>query len=347
MQHDAFCSRYKSTDGDAFYGLTLAASYVRGIAAHHANDPKTATTHLKRVINEDEAQKRILDSFASERAIDKEDDNLRKRFVVAFYLLGLTDSNFEYYDKADEHFRRALALEVRPKKSELQKNKPPDLLTRIVAAEAARGNVPLALKYLDEIGQSIGVMKAEHKKMCDDSKLDVPFPASLRKLGNRAQLARVNLKVTPGFADYSTEMKLLEDVLPNAELPNAELSEYYIRATLAQMLSRSGAHDRSKALFTEAYAHIQMLGYLSPESITEIRSRVLLLMTAALSAKNGKDETRAIAEEHLNEASALVNQLPTRDNQTCSVFSAISKKNESSQRIIEHIGQIRAGAILI
>lgn len=342
VQHDSFCSRYRSTDGDAFYGLPLAISYVRGIAAHHANDPKTATMHLQRVISEEEAQKKILDSLAAEREVDKEDDNLRKRLVVAFYLLGLTDSNFEYYDKADEHFRRALALEVRPKKSELLKDKPPDLLTRIVAAEAARGNIPLALRYLDEIGQGIGVMKAEHKKMCDDSKLDLPFPPSLHKLGNRAQLARVNLKVTPGLVDYTTEIQLLESVLPNAEL-----SEYYIRATLAQVLSRSGADDRARALFAEAYANIQMLGHLSPESITEIRSRVLLLMTAALSAKNGKDQNRAIAEEYLNEATALINQLPTRDGQTCSVFSTISKKNESSQRIIEHIGQIRAGIILI
>jgi hypothetical protein len=200
----------------------------------------------------------------------------------------------------------------------------------------------LALKYLDEIGQSIDVMKAEHNKMCADSKLEIPFPTSLRRLGNRAHLARVNLKVAPGLVDYSTEIKLIEDVLQNAEL-----SEYYIRATLAQILSRSDSQDRARALFTETYANIQMLGHLSPESITEIRSRVLLLMTAAVSAKNGKDENRAIAEEHLNEATALLNQLPNRDGQMCSVFSTISKKNESPQRISEHIVQIRAGAILI
>jgi hypothetical protein len=75
--------------------------------------------------------------------------------------------------------------------------------------------------------------------------------------------------------------------------------------------------ESARGLFGTAYAYasIRVLGHLSVENITEVRSRVLLLMTAAIAAKFGKDEDRAIAEEHLNGANAILNELPARDGQ--------------------------------
>jgi hypothetical protein len=320
QQYELFCSRYASPDGDPFLGFTPAVSYVRGIAAHYANDPMTATTHLTRVVEE------------------VDDVGQRKRFIVAFYLLGLTESNFECYEKADEYFKNALGLEEKPPDGERLMNIPPDLLTRVVAAEAAatRGDPVLSIRYLEDIEKALIKIGQE----CELANIELP--TSLRRLGDRATLVRVNLKVCAGSVEYSGAIKLLEEM---TRIPDH--TEYYARVTLAQLLSTTRADDNlATQTFKDAYTAIQMLGHLVPENITEIRSRVLLLMTAALAARWGLHD-KAMAEEHLNEAAALAQQLPKRSSQTCSVFSTLSKRNESARNIVSHIDLIRKGTILL
>jgi hypothetical protein len=122
QQYEGFRSRYGSDDGDPFLGFSPVVSYVRGTAAHYFNDPTNATLHFEKIVS---------------TPLDKRDDGDRKRRIIVLYLLGLTESNFESYEAADSCFKNSLDLETKPAEGEKLISAPPDLLTRVVAAEAA------------------------------------------------------------------------------------------------------------------------------------------------------------------------------------------------------------------
>lgn len=315
QQYDGYRARYGSDERDAFLDFTSVASYVRGIAAHYFNDPANATKYLEKVIAD---------------RVDNDNNEVKRRIVV-LYLLGIIESNFEAYEKADVHFRNALALEPKPQENETLLRIPPDFLTRVVAAEAAAisNNLVVSEQYLVEIDKAL----AQIRKECSAG--NIPFSASHRRLGERAALVRANQHLRT--ADYSSAISLLEPIVETAT-PR----DYYAKATLAQLYFVTGKLEQSQKLFRDCYTSIQALGDLSPESITEVRSRILLLMTAAVAAHWGNTD-RGMALNHLDEAVSLIEQLPKRGGQMCSVFSTFSKRNESSRAIALHIDQIRAG----
>jgi len=69
-------------------------------------------------------------------------------------------------------------------------------------------------------------------------------------------------------------------------------------------------------------------------------------MVSAICVRHGgKNEKKS--EEHLDIADNLRSNLPTVNGQACTVFSTLSKRNESSESIGFHIKQIREGRTLL
>jgi tetratricopeptide (TPR) repeat protein len=134
-EYDSFLSKQglPETATEDGAGFTVYVSYIRGIAAHYGNDPKLATTQLTRVSGDMKEQ-------PGEDAAQRD-----KRRAVAYYYLGITESNFANYDKAIEAFQRAIDLETSPK----------DVLSRLVAAEAAAlaNRVIDAGNYLQQVDE--------------------------------------------------------------------------------------------------------------------------------------------------------------------------------------------------
>jgi hypothetical protein len=58
-------------------------------------------------------------------------------------------------------------------------------------------------------------------------------------------------------------------------------------------------------------------------------------------------ENEKKSEEYFDMADSLRNNLPTVNGQVCTVFSTLSKRNESRENIGLHIKLIREGRILL
>lgn len=131
---------------------------------------------------------------------------------------------------------------------------PPDLLTRIVAAEAASiaDNHVGADQYLTEISEALSQMEKEY------ATADIVLPSGLRRLGDRGILVRANQRLRS--SDYRSAISLLEPLV-KAVAP----TEYYLKVTLAQFLWAVGDKERAGTLFQDSYGSIQALGHLAPD----------------------------------------------------------------------------------
>lgn len=311
-EHDSYINKYgvPSVTPNGGAGFSIYIAYVRGVAAHYGNDPQTLDTLLTKVAENADPQP------------GEAPENRDKRRVVAYYFLGLSESNFANYEKAIEHFQHAIDLERTPK----------DVLSRLVAAEAAAiGNrVVEAQTYLDQVDEILKDIKGQYV----NAKKQVP--SAFRKLGYRAMLIRANIAIARGNDGWSEAIDMLRTI--------KDPHEYYSTATLAQLLiSRDSASAEARNIFREAYMSIRDLGHL--HSVSEVRSKILLLLVAGLCAQYSEGYT-GMMEEHFAEAEGLLGSLPKRGQQTCSVFSPISKRNETSSVIISHIESVRRGVLL-
>lgn len=299
----------ESVSGDGT-GFSVYVSYIRGIAAHYANDPKVVTPHLTRV--------------AADMTVQPGEDDVQrdKRRAVAYYFLGLTESNFGNYSGAVEAFQHAIDLERTPK----------DVLSRLVAAEAAAlGNRVIdAHGYLQQVDEIIQELREQHEAA------KTQLPISFRRHGYRATLIRANIAITAGREQWDTAVALLSTV--------SDPHEYFASATLAQLLLKGDpASKEAHELFENAYRAIRDLGHL--HTVAEVRSRILLLLVAGMSARYTAGYT-AMMEEHLVEAEGLLPSLPERDGQSCTVYSPLSKRNVDKSAILADIEAVRRGSVL-
>ena|ERR1051326_5086484 len=120
------------------------------------------------------------------------------------------------------------------------------------------------------------------------------------------------------------------------------------RASFTDKLAQDSSSDQgrtedmqedAKRLFHEAYESIERSGDLL--TVTEVRIKILLLMVAGMCGKHGSESVKLRAENHLLSADSLRESLPKIGTEICTVFSHLSKRNESSETIHAHIELIR------
>lgn len=112
---------------------------------------------------------------------------------------------------------------------------------------------------------------------------------------------------------------------------------FYAAATIAQICSFINDPERSQELFKKAFENKKMEEALA--STTEVRVRIHLLMVVAMCCMHGLGDKRK-AKDYLDEARLLVGSLPNIRSEKCTVFSNLSKRNETATTIIDHIERI-------
>jgi tetratricopeptide (TPR) repeat protein len=307
QQVNMFKTQFKALEEES-RTFSAAASYVRGIAAHYANQPEGTKVHLQ--------------NFVDSQPPKSDED--KRHVATAYYYLGLTECNFGNHENAISLFEKANKLDLQ---LDIHKR---DFLTPLVTAEAhvMMDSLDMARQFTNET--KTGLRTIEQKR---------PLRNSEQRVRSRAILIEANMVILGHEADWHGKaQQLLEQV--HAEDPYY----YYATATLAQVYYDQDRTDEAQELFREAYTTIERSGHLL--TVTEARSRILLLMTAGTCCKHGlTDEKRA--EQHLDEADHLRDSLPRMGSQVCTVFSTLSKRNESSDTIRRHIELIRQGKVLL
>ena len=304
QQFDKFKNDFSSLDksGEKF---NARVPYIRGIAAHYNNQPQETKNYLIEVIN-----------YQSPEA-DEDDISYKRRKANAYYYLGLVEANFGNEKDAIAFFEKADELDT----------KKTDFLTKVVIAEAYIQN-----NNFDEAKKLIKIVKEELYRIEDrDGRLEHYH----KRLKSRASLIEANMIILEKAENWANKAReILEEVY------RADPEYYYATATLAQVHGFQEDEDTKQKLFNESYEIIQHSNHLL--TVTEVRSKILLLMVAGLCCKHGiKNEKKS--EEYCDKADDLRSTLPAVDGRICTVFSTLSKRNESSEKISDHIKQIRQG----
>lgn len=308
QKYNSFCELYLNTEleSEEFSSRVL---YAKGIADHYFNQPEEATKLLSQV------------SKINQPLNDETQTNCDRRISNSFYYLGTIESNFDNNEDAIKYFEEA---------KRLSGNKD-DLLTMVVIAEAylMQNN----FEKTDEIIQEI-----------------LRYPASKdihTRLKNRAKLLMINSRILRLDENWEEEAKkVLEQI--HAEDP----FYYYATTTLGQLYLEDNP-EKSRDLFNKAHEAIVSSSDLI--TLQEIRSKILLLLVAAIccvgAAKNNGDTPDEYdrklkqASDYLNRAIQLRENLPKKEANVCTVFSPLSKRNERSETINDHIERIRRGQI--
>lgn len=304
---DRFMSDYKGVEeGD--FSFTAHIPYIRGIAAHYANQPEVAEEFLKQVVTRPTPE-------AGEESLA-----YNRRVANSYYYLGLIGSNFGKYEEAIQYFEMGNKLDFQSR----------DFLTKIVIAEAyvMNGEFSKADQVLDEI----------QTRMRDIEELEGSLRNSELRLKSRVALIRANILILRGVGDWKGEARSL--LLP---VRAADPSYYYVTATLAQLNHLQADMQTARELFRDAYDTILTLADI--HKVREVRSRILLLMIAGMAAKYIGLEKQS--KDHLDQANELCDSLPIIHSQICTVFSTLTKRNESQDTIRRHIELIRNGEILL
>jgi tetratricopeptide (TPR) repeat protein len=297
-QVDVFTEQYQPMDQKE---LSVKAHYIRGVAAHYANDPENVKSHLQKVV---------------QALPDETDKYYSRRRGNSYYYLGVTESNF-MEDPADS-FHEALTSDPTG-----------DFLTRVAAAEALamRGDTDAARTASEEIAAQISEKYPPGKTV----------PSFHRRLKSRAILVQANVEILESNANYQEKVHdLLEPVLKE------DPRYYYAIVTFAQV-GTERQPDSAEASFLRAYKSILTSDDLP--TVTEVRSAVLLRMTAGLCCRQTEDLPDA--EVHLEKADQLLEMLPSMNSVPCTVFSVLSKQNESRDIIKYHLELIRDGQTLL
>jgi tetratricopeptide (TPR) repeat protein len=299
-------------EGEPRPRFSARVPYIRGIAEHYTNQPENAAKYLNDVVTSHEPE-------------PGEDDIAYKRRVAnTYYYLGLTESNFGNNEKAIELFEKANELDLQAR----------DFLTRVVTAEAyvMMKDFDKAQGYIDYVERRLNEIESEEGRLRN-------FHLRLR---SRAALIRANIAILRREANWHQQVHRLL----NETVYVTDPQYYYATATLAQVYYDEGENTKARDLFDQAHTTIERSGHLL--TVTETRSKVLLLMTAGMCCKHGPmDEGRS--EELLDKAENLLGnlpRLPRTDHEVCTVFSTLTKRNESSDTIRRHIELIRKGQVL-
>ena len=309
-QFDTFTNEYEPLEEEP-RRFSTKVLYIRGIAAHYANQPEIA--------------KRNLVEVTSSKQLETGDtDNAYKRRIAnAYYYLGLTDSNFGNAQDAIDSFEHAKELD--PDGT--------DFLTKVVTAEA------LAMRGVDQFDKAQQILSDIHKGLDVKRDREGRLGGIYLRLKSRATLIQSNMTILKGEKDWRNEVvKLLEPIC------NEDPGYYYVTATLGQMYNLLGKSNEAQSMFRQAYEFIERSGDFL--TIKEVRSQILLQMVSDLCCRHGLDKKK-MADEHLDKADSLRNSLPKIGSQDCTVFSILSKCNEKSDTIHDHIELMRQGKVLL
>jgi tetratricopeptide (TPR) repeat protein len=309
-QFDTFKSQFEALEEEP-HPFSAKPLYIRGIAAHYANQPEIAKPYLTEVTG-----LRQPDPGDTEKGY-------KRRVANAYYYLGITELNFGNAQNAIDSFDNANSLD--PDGT--------DFLTKIVTAEA------YIMRDNDDFDQAQQILAEVEEGLRRKRDRAGRLTGVYLRLRSRTILIEANMAILMHEADSWNEVKdLLEMVRRD------DPTYYYATATLAQIYIVQDEYDDAQRLFREAYENIERSGDLL--TISEARSQILLRMVAGLCCQQGlRDERRA--EEHLDRADSLRSSLPKIDSQICTVFSALSKRNERSEIIHDHIELIRKGKVLL
>ena len=311
QQFDAFETEYKPLEEEPHRQFSAKALYIRGIAAHYANKPEIAKRYLIEVTR-----------FQQPELGDTE-KAYKRRVANAYYYLGIIESNFGKTQDAIDSFENAKSLDPDSV----------DFLTRLVNAEA------YIMKDVDDFGKAEQIIDEIERGLQSKRDKEGRLAGVYLRLRSRATLIRANMAILKNQNTWCQEVQNLIKLVLDDD-PNY----YYAATTLAQAYHLDNKHDDAQKLFREAYATIERSGDLL--MVAEARSQILLRMIAGLCCWHGlMDKTRA--DEHLDRADGLRGSLPQIDSQVCTVFSALSKRNEKSETIHDHIEWIRKGKVLL
>ena len=307
-QFDAFKTQFEPLEQSA-KEFSARVQYIRGIAAMYDNDPERVIKYLSQV---------------TEMGGDNEPSNrVNRRLANAYYYLGITYANFNHPGDAVDSLSEAIALSPDGN----------DYLTRIVFAEAiatfghADSRVTLSLVDPSSIVADI-----------DKEYEDQPMTANIRNLRSRALLVQANTAILAGGPTIGVTVNgLLRPLL------TANPDYYYAAVTLAQTLAHEGSPEAAD-IFRRAYDSIRTSDNL--HTLTEARSKILLQMASALCLRHGTNDTRH-SDDLLDAASSGLQSLPQLGSETCTVFSVLTKRNETASTIRQHIRDIRDGRVLL
>lgn len=309
-QFDTFRTEYEALEEEPRPEFSVRVLYIRGVAAHYANQPEIAKQYLTLVAGFQQPETGETEIAYS------------RRVANAYYYLGLTESNFGNHQDAIDSFDNA-------NKRDLQGR---DFLTRVVTAEACVmiNDYGKANQFIKEVEDGLDAIERAEGRLRS-------FHLRLR---SRAALIRANIAILGRETNWHEEaQRLLKPVHV------ADPQYYYATATLAQVYaSQQEKLKDAQGLFCEAYEAIERSGDFL--TVMEARSQILLRMVAGLCCRHGlKDEKGS--DGHLDTADGLSGSLPKIGPQVCTIFSTLSKRNENSETIRHHIELIRKGKVLL
>lgn len=305
-QFERFKTDFEAIEEEPNLQFSTRVPYIRGIAAHYANQPEVVKQYLTDVVG-------IQQPESGETVVD-----LRRRIANSYYYLGLTESNFGYEQKAIRCFEKANELDLQNR----------DFLTRIVTAEAyiMINDFDKAKQFITEVEQGLDSIKRQigHLRNVD-----------LRLL-SRATLMKANMAIMNRKDNWR---KAAQEELESVHDPQY----YYATVALAQ-IGLDVDSSEAQRLFSKSYEEIERSGHLL--TVTEVRIKILLLMVAGICCKHGLRDKRR-SDEYLDRAEALLGSLPKLGPKVCTVFSALSFRNENHEIIRQHIDLIRRGDVLL
>lgn len=286
--------------------------YILGIAAAFDNKFKNIRNYLNQVVNVERERAEI-------------DDASRKRLANAYYYLGINHSNLGELDDAVRFLEKAQELD----------QVCTDVLTPLVMAEVyvMSGQYEKAKELLHNVEGRLDILKDKQGRLLNHQ----------RRLHSRAYLIRSNIAFIEKGPDWEEHTK------QNAEAAcRYDPSYYYALSSRGQIIKHLGKGTEisdAEKLFVEAYSMIQETGDL--HFVKEIRTRILLLMVAAICCKHGNNRDEQTVSDYLDEARLLRNDLPKIDDRRCTVFSPLNKQNVDFETIGSHIEEIRKGTVLL
>ncbi|MBL8051315.1 MAG: hypothetical protein JNM46_08845 [Anaerolineales bacterium] len=310
QQFENFNTEYKQLEENP-PKFTSKVLYIRGIAAHYSNQPKIAKQYLLPVAENTQLEQ------------DDTDNSYQRRRANAYYYLGLNDSNFGNIKTALDYLEQANKLDPSGN----------DFLTKIVTAEA------YVMSSSDEFDKAEVLISQVEDGLRKKKERDSRLGGIYLRHQSRAALIHINMIILKHESNWQEDAEKLL-----LKIRNEDPSYYYATYTLAQLYSINKRKDDAKKLFIEAYETLERSSDLI--TTTEVRSLVLMRMVAGLCARHGlQNENKS--DNHLDIADSLRDRLPSIDSQICTVFSVLSKFNERTETIHDHIEDIRAGEILL
>jgi tetratricopeptide (TPR) repeat protein len=310
QQFDTFKSQYEAIEEEP-RRFSSKVLYIRGIAAHYSNKPEIAKPFLTEVIG-----------LQQPEAGDT-DNAYKRRIANAHYYLGITESNFGNAQAAIDSFEQANSLD--PDGT--------DFLTKVVTAEA------YVMKGVDEFNKAQKFISEIESGLQRKRDSEGRLAGVYLRLQSRSFLVLSNMAILKREEDWLQKVeKLLNPI------HNDDPGYYYLTATLAQICALQNNSNKAQKLFCEAYDAIERSGDFL--TVTEARSQILLRMVAGLCCQHGLSDKKK-SNDHLDKADSLRSILPKIDSQVCTVFSTLSKRNEKSETIHDHIEFIRKGKLLL